>query len=95
MIGVIAKLTIQSGQEQAFEAAANDLIAQVRANEPGCLQYELFRDGEIYIFMEKYADEDALKAHGATDYFKAAQPVLGACLAAAPEITRYRGVNIA
>lgn len=95
MIGVTAKLSIQSGKEDEFEAAASALIAQVRANEPDCLQYELFRDGQTYIFLEKYASEAALKAHGQTDYFKAAQPALGACLAGAPEIARYSAVDVA
>ncbi|MEO1474099.1 MAG: antibiotic biosynthesis monooxygenase, partial [Pseudomonadota bacterium] len=42
-----------------------------------------------YIFMEQYASADALRAHGQTDYFKAAQPGLGACLAGAPSIEMY------
>ena len=37
MIGVIAKLTIQDGKEDQFEQVAKDLMAKVKANEPGCL----------------------------------------------------------
>lgn len=95
MIGVTAKLTIQDEKVEAFESAAKDLIAKVRENEPGCLQYDLFRDGITYIFMERYADEAALNAHGKTDYFQAAQPALGACLAGPPEIRRFAAVDVA
>ena len=95
MIGVIAKLKIAEGKEEQFEAAASALCVKVNANEDGCLQYELFKskaDGSEYIFMEKYADKAALEAHGKTDYFLAAQPALGACLAGAPDIQVYTAV---
>ena len=39
--------------------------------------------------MEQYASADALKAHGQTEYFKAAGPKLGAVLAGAPDIQYY------
>jgi quinol monooxygenase YgiN len=39
--------------------------------------------------MEQYASQDALKAHGQTEYFKAAGPRLGAVLGGAPEIAYY------
>ncbi len=89
MIGVVAKLKIQDGKQGEFEQVAKDLMAQVKANEPGCLTYQLYKtkgsDTE-YVFMEQYASADALKAHGQTAYFKAAGPKLGAVLAGAPEI---------
>jgi len=92
MIGVVAKLTIQDGKQAEFETVAKDLMAKVKANEPGCLTYQLYKlkdsDNE-YIFMEQYASHDALTAHGKTEYFKAAGPGLGACLAGAPTIEYY------
>lgn len=92
MIGVVAKLTIQEGKEGDFEQVAKDLMAKVKANEPGCLTYQLYKsktDANTYIFMEQYASEEALKSHGQTEYFKAAGPALGACLAGAPDIQYY------
>lgn len=96
MIGVTAKLTIAPGKEAAFEEAAKALVAKVNANEDGCLLYELFKspkDPSIYIFLEKYADQAALDAHGKTDYFLAAQAPLGACLAGAPDIEVFDAVG--
>ncbi|MCA8899829.1 MAG: antibiotic biosynthesis monooxygenase [Hyphomonas sp.] len=92
MIGVVAKLTIQAGKEADFEEVAKDLMAKVKANEPGCLTYQLYKskkDANVYIFMEQYASEDALKSHGQTEYFKAAGPKLGACLGGAPDVQYY------
>lgn len=92
MIGVVAKLTIQEEKEGDFEQVAKDLMAKVKANEPGCLTYQLYKsrkDANTYIFMEQYASEEALKSHGQTEYFKSVGPALGACLAGAPDIQYF------
>ena len=96
MINVIATLKVAPGKEAEFEAAASALAAKVNANEPGCSLYQLSRskaDPQTYVFMESYADKDALTAHGKTDYFLAAQAPIGACLAAAPDIQVYIPVD--
>jgi len=94
MIGAIAKLTVKDGMEDEFEKHAKALVEQVNTNEPGCVLYDLFKakEGGVYVFMEKYTDKDALTAHGQTDYFLAAQPKLGACLAGAPDVQFYKAV---
>lgn len=92
MIGVVAKLTIAEGKNDEFEQVGKDLMAKVKANESGTLTYQLYqsrKDPQVYIFMEQYSNEDALKAHGQTEYFKAAGPKLGGCLAGAPEIEYF------
>lgn len=96
MLSVIATLKIAAGKEAEFEAAANALAAKVNAHEESCLLYELYRSKaapDTYVFMEKYANKAALDAHGKTDYFLAAQPALGACLAAAPDVQVYSAVT--
>ena len=92
MIGVVAKLTIAEGKNADFEEVGRDLMAKVKANEPGTLTYQLYKsksDPQVYIFMEQYSNEDALKAHGQTEYFKAAGPKMAGCFAGKPEIERY------
>ncbi len=89
MIGVIATLRIQDGKAQAFEDAFRDLTAQVKANEPGCLSYQLTRsrtDPNTYKVLELYKDQAAVSLHGETPYFREAGPKLGATLAAIPDI---------
>jgi len=88
-IGVIATLKVADGKNAEFEAVFSDLAKQVRANEKGNLAYALTKsrtDPQTYKVLELYADQDALTLHGGTEYFKAAGPKLGPCLAGRPEI---------
>ena len=89
MIGVVATLEIQDGKQAEFEGVAKDLMAKVKANEPGCLTYQLYKakgSETTYVFLEQYASAEALAEHGKSEHFVAAQPGLGACLAGAPKI---------
>jgi quinol monooxygenase YgiN len=89
MIGVVATIRVAAGKEAEFEAVFATLSAAVRANEPGNIVYQLTRsrsEERTYKVLELYADADALKAHGASDHFKAAGPGIGACLAGKPDV---------
>lgn len=96
MIGITAKLPIQDGKQAEFEQVFKGLMAKVNANEPGCTMYQLYKakgsDTE-YVVMETYESQEALEAHGKTEYFIAAQPALGGCLAGAPTIEVYEIVE--
>jgi quinol monooxygenase YgiN len=94
-IGVVATLKVAEGKNADFEKVFTDLAAKVRANEPGNLAYCLTKsrtDPTIYKVLELYADQDALTAHGQTEYFRAAGPSIGACLGGRPEIEYLDGV---
>jgi quinol monooxygenase YgiN len=96
MIGIVATLKVQDGKNAEFEGVFRDLSKQVRANEAGCLMYQLTRsqsDPNTYKVLELYKDAEALTHHSGTDYFKAAGPKLGAVLAGRPEIERLDGVE--
>lgn len=87
--GVVATLKIQEGKEAEFEAIFHDLMAEVRAKEPGNHLYRVFRsrkDKSIFVVMEIYENDDAMKAHGKSDHFRAANPKIGAVLAGPPDI---------
>lgn len=89
MIGVVATLKIQDGKDAEFEQVFRELSAQVKANESGCLMYQLTKsrtEPNTYKVLELYRDADALKHHGGTEYFKAAGPKMGGCLGGAPTI---------
>lgn len=89
MIGVVATLKVQDGKGADLEKVFADLAAQVKANEAGCLLYQLTKsrtEPNTYKVMELYASEEALKHHGSTDYFRAAGPGIGVTLAGRPEI---------
>ncbi|MDR6627172.1 putative quinol monooxygenase [Caulobacter segnis] len=89
MIGVVATLYVQPDKSAAFEKVFLDLAAKVKANESGCLMYQLTKsktEAGVYKVLELYADADALKHHGGTDYFKAAGAAMGPTMAAPPNI---------
>jgi quinol monooxygenase YgiN len=93
-LSVVAKIRVKDGQQAAFEAVAAKLAAAVNANEPGCLLYTLNKgdDPLTYVFLERYADEDAVKAHRASDHFRSLGREMGAFMDGAPEILRLTEV---
>ena len=94
MIGVTAKLNVKEGMEAEFEAVFLDLMDAVRANEPGCLLYQLCRDDEgNYIVMEMYESEEALAAHGQSEHFKAAGAGFKGKMGGPPEIQRMTAIT--
>ena len=95
-IGIVATLKVQGGKNAEFEAIFADLAKQVRANEQGCLMYQLTRsqsDPNTYKVLELYRDAESLTQHGQSDYFRAAGPKLGPCLAGRTEIERLDTVE--
>ncbi len=89
MIGIVAVIKVQEGKGPDFEAVFLDLAGKVRANEPGNLLYQLTKsrtEANTYKVLELYKDQDAVVAHGGTDYFKASGRAMGAFLAGRPEV---------
>lgn len=94
-VGVIARLKIQEGKNEEFEAIFTELMAAVRANEPGNNFYSLHHsanDPQTYVVLEQYADQAALDAHGKTDHFRTLGRKMGGCMAGAPEIEVMQAV---
>lgn len=94
MISVVATIKVKPGMEQSFEAVAKQLIAKVTANEPGCKLYTLSKADTplTYVFMERYLDQDAVKAHRATDHFKDLGRQMGAFMEGPPQVLRMTEV---
>lgn len=83
MIGVVARLVILDGEQAAFEAAMQELAAEVRASEPDCLLYEVFRkEGSAteYVVLERYKSRGAMEAHGRSEHFERMLPRLAPLL---------------
>ena len=94
MIGVTAKLNVKPEAAAEFEEVFLNLSEAVRANEPGCLLYQLCKDDEgNYIVMEMYESEEALAAHGQSDHFKAAGAGFKGKMGGPPEIKRMKAVT--
>ena len=62
MLGIVATIKVKPGAGPQFETVAKELVAKVRANEPGCKLYALHRAEapDTYVFLERYADEPPL-----------------------------------
>ena len=63
-IGVIATLKVAEGKGGDLEAAFRELIAQVKAKEPGNKMYSLFKsksEANTYVVMEVYDDQAAVE----------------------------------
>ncbi|MFT6408616.1 MAG: quinol monooxygenase YgiN [Arenicella sp.] len=94
-IGVTAILRVQEGKNEEFEAVFKQLEEAVNSNEDGCNFYALHQsrdDAQAYMVLEQYADEEALAAHGKTEYFKRLGAEMGSCMAAAPDVTLFDSV---
>ena len=82
MIHVIAIITAKPGQRENILAAARANIPTVHA-EDGCIEYNIALDAEgmgsfqtkfgadTFVFIEKWRDANALKAHAAAPHMAA------------------------
>jgi quinol monooxygenase YgiN len=89
MIGIVATLRVQAEKAAEFEAIFAELSQKVRANEPGNLLYQLTKsraEPNTYKVLELYKDQEAVTLHGQSEYYRAAGPKMGPCMAGRPEI---------
>jgi quinol monooxygenase YgiN len=82
---VVATMTVKPESVDAVREILTRAIKDVH-DEPGCQLYSLHESGDTFIFVEQWADADALQAHrtapAVTRMFKDA----GNHLAGAPDI---------
>ena len=90
-LSIVAKVKVKDGRQTEFEAVARRLVAAVNANEPGCLLYTLNKGDDPlgYVMLERYRDEDAIKAHRASEHFRTIGREMGAHMDGPPEVARY------
>ena len=92
---VIAKLKAKSGQEKDMGDAIRRILPDV-AKEEGTLVYTLHQsqsDPSVFMFYEKYADQDAFAHHSSTPYLKELFDALAPMLDGAPEIDMYNEID--
>jgi quinol monooxygenase YgiN len=96
VIAVVARLKVQDGKADEFEAAAKEMVAAVGKAEAGrTLMYTLHRtkdDPNTFVFYEQYADEGALAAHRGTEHMAAFGATIRGLLDGRPEIVQYEPV---
>ena len=67
-ITIIAIIKVKEGKMDDAKAALKEIVPKIKAAEPGLLEYiphtvKGRKEKNTIIFYEKYADDDALKAH--------------------------------
>ena len=88
-VGVIARLIIHEGMNEAFETEFLHYQHQVKSSEAGNVFFSLHRsrmDPCSYTVLEQYQDEAALQAHMNAAYYKAIPETFGGFMAGAPDI---------
>lgn len=82
---VIASFTVKPESLETVEAACAEAVADVH-NEPGCQLYSLHRAGNTLVFIEQWADADALAAHSRAPAVATMFAAIGDHLDGAPQI---------
>lgn len=98
MIGVVARILVVDGEQADFEAAMQELAAEVRASEPGCLLYEVYRkagSATEYVVMERYVSQEAMEAHARSEHFQRMVPRLAPLLAGPLDVEVLEPVDAA
>ena len=82
---IVASFTAKPESAEAVRAACETAIAEVH-DEPGCELYSLHRTGDTFVFIEQWADGDALQAHGKAPAVGVLFGAIGDHLDGAPDI---------
>ncbi|WP_458463553.1 putative quinol monooxygenase [Paenibacillus sp.] len=93
MIIIHAHLQVKPDQEQAFLAAAKDLVSATR-NEEGNLMYDLVKSTEHeqhYTMIELWKDEAATASHNTSAHFQAFVQQAAAFLSAPMNVEVFAG----
>ena len=95
MLGTIATIKVKEGKGADFEKVATELVKKVNENEKGCLLYQLYHGEEpnTYVFLERYASQEAVEEHRGTEYFKTLGRAMGAFMDGKPVVQRFKQVG--
>ncbi|WP_415721356.1 putative quinol monooxygenase [Photobacterium ganghwense] len=80
MITAIVKARVIEEKMGDIRRVAAILQYEYAPDEPGCLQYESYIDGEQFVTIERWLDQAHLNQHLAAEYVKEYVPQLRACV---------------
>ncbi len=90
MVVVLAKIFTKPEHSDEVAGLFRDMVAWVQANEPGTLTYACNRtaaDPSVFVFFERYRDQESFQAHSASARFAELAGSLGGKLSAPFELT--------
>lgn len=82
---IVAAFTAKPESRDAVRAACVNAVETVH-DEPGCQLYSLHQNGDTFVFIEQWADGDALQAHSAAPALSTLLGEIGGHLAGAPDV---------
>jgi quinol monooxygenase YgiN len=94
-ISFVGHLRVRPEHEQAFLDHVAATVSEVLANEPGTILYAVHghpTEPHTFFFIERYRDDDALRAHAESPHLADAVATMETYLAAPVEVTMYRQV---
>jgi quinol monooxygenase YgiN len=92
---ILVRMKVKPEKEAEFRAIMVKLAATVKANEPDCLYYDLFKaPGEHeYWLLEGYVDAEARRHHEKSEYTNAVVKEFFACLEGRPSVEKLDHVE--
>jgi quinol monooxygenase YgiN len=82
---VVATMTVKPESVDTARDILTRAIEEVH-DEPGCQLYALHQTGETFVFVEQWADPEALKAHSTAPAITNMLTAVGEHLVGAPDI---------
>ena len=88
---VVATLTVKPESVDTVRDILTSAAEEVH-HEPGCQLYSVHESGETFVFVEQWADEEALKTHSTAPAVGKMFSAAGAHLVGAPDIKMLKPV---
>ena len=88
---VVATLTVKPESVDTVRDILSTGVKEVHG-EPGCQLYALHETGETFVFVEQWADEEALKVHSTAPAITKMFGAVGEHIAGAPDIKMLQPV---
>ncbi|MCW2664946.1 MAG: antibiotic biosynthesis monooxygenase [Mycobacterium sp.] len=89
---VVATMTVKPESVDTVRDILTNAVAEVH-DEPGCQLYSLHQTGETFVFVEQWADEEALKVHSTAPAITKLFTAAGEHLAGAPDIKMLQPIS--
>jgi len=88
---VVATMTVKPESVDAVREILTSAAKEVH-DEPGCQLYSLHEAGDTFVFVEQWADAEALKTHSTAPAMGKMFSAVGEHLAGAPDIKTLQPV---
>jgi quinol monooxygenase YgiN len=88
---VVATMTVKPESVDTVRDILTRAVKEVH-DEPGCQLYALHQTGETFVFVEQWADPEALKAHSTAPAITKMFTAAGEHLVGAPDIKMLQPV---